>query len=80
MLLSKDHSRLVDPSLGDAYDSEQMNRMVVVASLCIQQSSADRPQMSQACCLTVLGNVELIPTELGSLYIPYHKKGECNFH
>ncbi|KAM3308812.1 receptor-like cytosolic serine/threonine-protein kinase RBK2 [Capsicum chacoense] len=47
MLLSKNHSGLVDPSLGDAYDSEQMNRMVLVASLCIQQSSSDRPQMSQ---------------------------------
>uniref|UniRef100_M1D195 non-specific serine/threonine protein kinase n=2 Tax=Solanum tuberosum TaxID=4113 RepID=M1D195_SOLTU len=47
MLLSKNHSGLVDPSLGDAYDSEQMNRMVMVASLCIQQASTDRPQMSQ---------------------------------
>lgn len=51
MLLSKNHSGLVDPSLGDAYDSEQMNRMVMVASLCIQQASTDRPQMSQACYL-----------------------------
>ncbi|KAK4370503.1 hypothetical protein RND71_009978 [Anisodus tanguticus] len=47
MLLSKNHSGLVDPSLGDAYDSEQMNRIVMVASLCIQQASTDRPQMNQ---------------------------------
>ncbi|XP_009760982.1 receptor-like cytosolic serine/threonine-protein kinase RBK2 isoform X1 [Nicotiana tabacum] len=47
LLLSKNHSGLVDPSLGDAYDSEQMNRMVMVASLCIQQNSTDRPHMSQ---------------------------------
>jgi len=47
MLISKNYAELVDPSLGDAYDSEQMNRMVMVASICIHQSSTERPQMSQ---------------------------------
>ncbi|CAI9776843.1 unnamed protein product [Fraxinus pennsylvanica] len=48
MLISKNYSELVDSSLGDAYDSEQMKRMVMVASICIHQSSTERPQMSQA--------------------------------
>ncbi|KAL2530410.1 Protein kinase superfamily protein [Forsythia ovata] len=47
MLISKNYAELVDPSLCDAYDSEQMNRMVMVASICIHQSSTERPQMSQ---------------------------------
>jgi len=46
-LISKNYAELVDPSLGDAYDSEQMNQMVMVASICIHQSSTERPKMSQ---------------------------------
>ncbi|XP_009772472.1 receptor-like cytosolic serine/threonine-protein kinase RBK2 isoform X1 [Nicotiana tabacum] len=47
LLLGKKHNEIVDPSLGDAYDSEQLNQILMVASLCIQQDSADRPSMSQ---------------------------------
>ncbi|KAK6913841.1 Protein kinase domain [Dillenia turbinata] len=47
-LLTKENiGQLVDPSLGDAYDSEEMDRMVLTASWCIHHSSAQRPQMSQ---------------------------------
>ncbi|CAI9118668.1 OLC1v1020264C1 [Oldenlandia corymbosa var. corymbosa] len=46
-LINKNIEELVDPSLYGAYDAEQVNLMVMVASLCIQQSSSDRPQMSQ---------------------------------
>ncbi|KAF5205423.1 Kinase family protein [Thalictrum thalictroides] len=38
---------LIDPSIGDAYDSRQMNHVVLTASLCIHQSSILRPKMSQ---------------------------------
>ncbi|PKA67296.1 Receptor-like cytosolic serine/threonine-protein kinase RBK2 [Apostasia shenzhenica] len=38
---------LVDPALGDAYNCEQLKCMVETANLCIQHSSAIRPQMSQ---------------------------------
>ncbi|XP_050240266.1 receptor-like cytosolic serine/threonine-protein kinase RBK2 isoform X2 [Quercus robur] len=38
---------LVDPFLVDAYDTEEMNRMALTASLCIHQSSIHRPQMSE---------------------------------
>ncbi|XP_022722581.1 receptor-like cytosolic serine/threonine-protein kinase RBK2 [Durio zibethinus] len=38
---------LVDPTLGDAYDSDQMKRVTATASICIHQSAVNRPQMSQ---------------------------------
>ncbi|KAF3631850.1 Receptor-like cytosolic serine/threonine-protein kinase RBK2 [Capsicum annuum] len=48
-LLKKNRIReLVDPSLADDYNLLQMNLMVLAASLCIQQSSIIRPQISQA--------------------------------
>ncbi|XP_059311065.1 receptor-like cytosolic serine/threonine-protein kinase RBK2 [Lycium ferocissimum] len=47
LLLNKKNSEIVDPSLGDAYDLEQLDQILMVASLCIQQSSTDRPSMSQ---------------------------------
>ncbi|KAL2345712.1 hypothetical protein Fmac_006997 [Flemingia macrophylla] len=39
---------LVDPSLGDDYDQEQMDRVVLTASLCVEQFPILRPTMSQA--------------------------------
>ncbi|XP_010546905.1 PREDICTED: receptor-like cytosolic serine/threonine-protein kinase RBK2 [Tarenaya hassleriana] len=39
--------QLVDPMLGDDYDVEELSRLVFTASLCIHQSSMNRPQMSQ---------------------------------
>jgi hypothetical protein len=39
---------LVDPTLGDAYDSEQMDHVACAACICIDQSPLERPQMSQA--------------------------------
>ncbi|KAL2470008.1 Protein kinase superfamily protein [Abeliophyllum distichum] len=47
LIISKNLSELVEPSLNGAYDPEQMNRMIMVASLCIHQCSTERPQMSQ---------------------------------
>ncbi|XAR58504.1 Non-specific serine/threonine protein kinase [Bertholletia excelsa] len=38
---------LIDPSLGDDYNSTQIKLMVVAAFLCIQQSSIQRPEMRQ---------------------------------
>ncbi|WRX24248.1 Serine-threonine/tyrosine-protein kinase [Theobroma cacao] len=42
---------LSDPSLGDDYDAEEVDRMVLTASLCIEQSPILRPQMSQVVIL-----------------------------
>ncbi|XP_057960864.1 receptor-like cytosolic serine/threonine-protein kinase RBK2 isoform X1 [Malania oleifera] len=42
---------LVDPALGDAYDPEEMDRVVLTASLCIEQSPILRPRMSQVVIL-----------------------------
>ena len=48
-LLSVDKIKeLVDPCLNDAYDEEQMKIVMMIASLCIEQCSNERPQMSEA--------------------------------
>ncbi|KAK7320965.1 hypothetical protein VNO77_30968 [Canavalia gladiata] len=39
-------SQLLDPSLGDKYDHEEMERMVLAATLCIRRAPRARPQMS----------------------------------
>ncbi|KAJ4719539.1 Kinase family protein [Melia azedarach] len=51
LLDSNDIRELVDPSLGDNYDTEEMERMVLTASLCIEQSPILRPRMSQVVIL-----------------------------
>lgn len=40
---------LVDPTLGDAYDMGQLQRLALTAFMCVHQCSDHRPQMSQAC-------------------------------
>ncbi|KAL9161455.1 hypothetical protein ABFS82_07G022700 [Erythranthe guttata] len=47
LINNKSNTEIVDPSLDDDYDWDQLNRMVMVASLCIHQCSTDRPQMNQ---------------------------------
>lgn len=39
-------SQLLDPSLGDKYDHEEIERMVLAATLCIRRAPKARPQMS----------------------------------
>ena len=39
-------SPLLDPSLGDDYDQDQMERLVLAATLCIRRAPKARPQMS----------------------------------
>ncbi|GAV63366.1 Pkinase domain-containing protein, partial [Cephalotus follicularis] len=49
-LISKNSFKeLVDPTLASSYDSEQLSRLVLTASMCISQDSTNRPQMGQAC-------------------------------
>lgn len=53
-LLEKDSiEQLIDPTLGDAYNKKQLNRLILIAAACIHQSSNCRPQMSQACSFYV---------------------------
>ncbi|CAL5183821.1 unnamed protein product [Lathyrus oleraceus] len=47
LLSSNNIKELVDPILGDTYDEEQMKLVVLNASMCIDQSSIQRPQMSE---------------------------------
>ncbi|KAJ8769756.1 hypothetical protein K2173_005962 [Erythroxylum novogranatense] len=42
---------LVDPSLGDNYDPEEIDRVVLTASLCVEQSPILRPLMNQVVIL-----------------------------
>ncbi|KAK8635233.1 hypothetical protein V6N13_023110 [Hibiscus sabdariffa] len=42
-------NELVDPTLGNDYDLDQLKRCIATASICINQSAIGRPQMSQAC-------------------------------
>ncbi|XP_019172837.1 PREDICTED: receptor-like cytosolic serine/threonine-protein kinase RBK2 [Ipomoea nil] len=46
-LLQRNIAELADPALHGVYDLEQMTCMALAASLCIQQSAADRPTMSK---------------------------------
>lgn len=47
LIMKKSFEELVDPLLAGVYDAEQMNRLVAVASMCINEFSTERPQMSQ---------------------------------
>lgn len=68
-LLKKNRIReLIDPSLGDAFDTRQMNLVLLVASLCIHQSSIRRPSMRQACSFLVY----LVYVSCFSVYIYYN--------
>jgi len=49
LLSANNIKALVDPVLVDAYDEEQMKLVTLTASLCVDQSSIQRPDMSQAC-------------------------------
>eukprot|EP01018_Ginkgo_biloba_P019472 Gb_00853 [translate_table: standard] len=44
---------LADPLLEDAYDTNEMQRMILGAALCVRQASQFRPRMSQA--MDILG-------------------------
>lgn len=39
-------SKLLDPSLGSDYDHDQIDRMVLAATLCIKRDPRLRPQVS----------------------------------
>ncbi|KAK6114934.1 hypothetical protein DH2020_007203 [Rehmannia glutinosa] len=46
ILNSQKFAQLLDPNLGSTYDHEQVERMVLAASLCIRRAPRARPQMS----------------------------------
>ncbi|KAG0613170.1 hypothetical protein M758_6G082100 [Ceratodon purpureus] len=47
LLKANNLEELVDPRLEGLYDSDQMNRLLHAASLCVRQSSQRRPQMTR---------------------------------
>ncbi|MBA0871016.1 hypothetical protein Goshw_020115 [Gossypium schwendimanii] len=58
-------NELVDPALGNNYDLDQLKCAIATASICINQSSMDRPQMSMLKgdpkCLEMLKEQEKCP-------------------
>ncbi|KAK4429609.1 Proline-rich receptor-like protein kinase PERK1 [Sesamum alatum] len=46
ILNSEKFATLLDPSLGSSYDHDQVERMVLAASLCIRRAPRARPQMN----------------------------------
>ncbi|XP_057439425.1 receptor-like cytosolic serine/threonine-protein kinase RBK2 [Lotus japonicus] len=51
LLDANDIEYLADPALGGDYDRQQMNRVVLTASLCVERSPILRPLMSQVAVL-----------------------------
>ncbi|XP_076945781.1 putative receptor-like serine/threonine-protein kinase At5g57670 [Bidens hawaiensis] len=49
-------SGLVDPDLEEEYDFDQMSRLVLTASYCVQQSSDSRPSMTEVLEVLQYGN------------------------
>ncbi|KAJ0030076.1 hypothetical protein Pint_14217 [Pistacia integerrima] len=49
-------TELIDPSLEDKYDSDQMHRLVLASAYCVRQSSAWRPSMSEVLELLTKGH------------------------
>ncbi|CAN1285150.1 Receptor-like cytosolic serine/threonine-protein kinase RBK2 [Linum perenne] len=47
LLDNNDLEELVDPALGNSYDHEELDRMLLTASLCIERSPILRPRTSQ---------------------------------
>ncbi|XP_058201091.1 receptor-like cytosolic serine/threonine-protein kinase RBK2 [Rhododendron vialii] len=47
LLNKNDFRELVDPSLSNTYNSEQLNRIVLTAASCLHESSNERPPMSK---------------------------------
>ncbi|CAN1285155.1 Receptor-like cytosolic serine/threonine-protein kinase RBK2, partial [Linum perenne] len=51
LLDNNDLEELVDPALGNSYDHEELDRMLLTASLCIERSPILRPRTSQVAIL-----------------------------
>ncbi|GKU86700.1 hypothetical protein SLEP1_g1189 [Rubroshorea leprosula] len=72
LLKNNDIRELIDPALADDYNPRQMNLVILAASLCINQSSIRRPQMSQVVQL-LSGNLSCIKC-MKKCRLPFFKK------
>lgn len=78
-MLKKNNIReLIDLSLGDDFDSRQINLVLLSASLCIQQSSIRRPSMRQACSLITSSKITTQILIDMYIYIHTHTDNEIN--
>lgn len=53
--------QMLDPSLGENYDHEEMERMVLAATLCIRRAPRARPLMSLVSYLKIIIGVLPMP-------------------
>ncbi|GAB4835875.1 hypothetical protein Ancab_000793 [Ancistrocladus abbreviatus] len=51
LLRNNELKELIDPCLGDNYDTEELDRMALTASLCVEHAPVLRPRMSQVVIL-----------------------------
>ncbi|TYI12336.1 hypothetical protein ES332_A09G270400v1 [Gossypium tomentosum] len=63
---------LVDPILVDAYDSDELHRIAATASICVHQTAANRPQMSQV--------VDILKGDLSSLEMLKQREKDQRTH
>lgn len=54
ILDGKDYSQLLDPSLQDDNNGDQMERMVLAATLCIRHNPQSRPKMGMVSQFLIL--------------------------
>jgi hypothetical protein len=64
-------SQLLDSSLGDSYDLDQMERMVLAANLCVKRAPRARPQMSLVRHFCILFVHHDMPAYLSPLTMHY---------
>ncbi|KAL9320930.1 hypothetical protein ACSQ67_012769 [Phaseolus vulgaris] len=69
LLSANNIKALVDPVLVDAYDEEQMKLVTLTASLCVDQSSIQRPDMSQASLILCLDLDKKIRNKIKALML-----------
>lgn len=74
VLKNNDLGELVDHSLGNNYNSDEMDRVVLAASLCIEENPILRPRMSQASIfpLSFLQNMMLFLLPTPTLPYPHN--------
>ncbi|XP_039061828.1 receptor-like cytosolic serine/threonine-protein kinase RBK2 [Hibiscus syriacus] len=72
LLRNNDIRELIDPAIGEEYDSREMNLVLLAASLCIHRSSVRRPRMNQV-VLLLNGNLNSLKS-MRKCRIPFFRK------
>lgn len=57
-LESRNIKEIADPKLGDNYDTEEMERAMAIASMCIHHTPSNRPFMNE---VTIFSSILFLP-------------------